>query len=374
MKSLEHKRIFGLDFLRAMAISLVVASHATYILFPKSEHSIITLVRILGAIGVDLFFVLSGFLIGRILLKTILNNKVKFTDLLLFWKRRWLRTLPNYFLILILNIGLSVIFGYLIPENIASYFLFFQNVNAPHPDFFTEAWSLSIEEFAYLFLPFILYLGLFLLKKTNKGKLFFNVTLLTIALLMLLKINYYFKTDVSSYKEWSSTYRKVVIYRLDAIYLGFLMAYLAQMKTTFIKRYKIGFAVFGLVLLAVLHVLVYWFALLPQTHLWFFVFIYLNIVGLSLMLMLPYFSELNYQGIGVKFIQFISKTSYSIYLINYSIVLLTLKHYFDFINLSFVNRTAVLILFLGITLVLSTLVYRFFELPILNYRNRKFKS
>lgn len=374
MKSLEHKRIFGLDFLRAMAISLVVASHATYILFPKSEHSIITLVRILGAIGVDLFFVLSGFLIGRILLKTILNNKVKFTDLLLFWKRRWLRTLPNYFLILILNIGLSVIFGYLIPENIASYFLFFQNVNAPHPDFFTEAWSLSIEEFAYLFLPFILYLGLFLLKKTNKGKLFFNVTLLTIALLMLLKINYYFKTDVSSYKEWSSTYRKVVIYRLDAIYLGFLMAYLAQMKTTFIKRYKIGFAVFGLVLLAVLHVLVYWFALLPQTHLWFFVFIYLNIVGLSLMLMLPYFSELNYQGIGVKFIQFISKTSYSIYLINYSIVLLTLKHYFDFINLSFVNRIAVLILFLGITLVLSTLVYRFFELPILNYRNRKFKS
>lgn len=374
MKSLEHKRIFGLDFLRAMAISLVVASHATYILFPKSEHSIITLVRILGAIGVDLFFVLSGFLIGRILLKTILNNKVKFTDLLLFWKRRWLRTLPNYFLILILNIGLSVIFGYLIPENIASYFLFFQNVNAPHPDFFTEAWSLSIEEFAYLFLPFILYLGLFLLKKTNKGKLFFNVTLLTIALLMLLKINYYFKTDVSSYKEWSSTYRKVVIYRLDAIYLGFLMAYLAQMKTTLIKRYKIGFAVFGLVLLAVLHVLVYWFALLPQTHLWFFVFIYLNIVGLSLMLMLPCFSELNYQGIGVKFIQFISKTSYSIYLINYSIVLLTLKHYFDFINLSFVNRTAVLILFLGITLVLSTLVYRFFELPILNYRNRKFKS
>jgi peptidoglycan/LPS O-acetylase OafA/YrhL len=374
MKSLEHKRIFGLDFLRAMAISLVIASHATYILFPKSEHSIITLVRILGAIGVDLFFVLSGFLIGRILLKTILNNKVKFTDLLLFWKRRWLRTLPNYFLILILNIGLSVIFGYLIPENIASYFLFFQNVNAPHPDFFTEAWSLSIEEFAYLFLPFILYLGLFLLKKTNKGKLFFNVTLLTIALLMLLKINYYFKTDVSSYKEWSSTYRKVVIYRLDTIYLGFLMAYLAQIKTTFIKRYKIGFAVFGLVLLVVLHVLVYWFALLPQTHLWFFVFIYLNIVGLSLMLMLPYFSELNYQGIGVKFIQFISKTSYSIYLINYSIVLLTLKHYFDFINLSFVNRTAVLILFLGITLVLSTLVYRFFELPILNYRNRKFKS
>lgn len=374
MKSLEHKRIFGLDFLRAMAISLVIASHATYILFPKSEHSIITLVRILGAIGVDLFFVLSGFLIGRILLKTILNNKVKFTDLLLFWKRRWLRTLPNYFLILILNIGLSVIFGYLIPENIASYFLFFQNVNAPHPDFFTEAWSLSIEEFAYLFLPFILYLGLFLLKKTNKGKLFFNVTLLTIALLMLLKINYYFKTDVSSYKEWSSTYRKVVIYRLDTIYLGFLMAYLAQIKTTFIKRYKIGFAVFGLVLLVVLHVLVYWFALLPQTHLWFFVFIYLNIVGLSLMLMLPYFSELNYQGIGVKFIQFISKTSYSIYLINYSIVLLTLKHYFDFINLSFVNRIAVLILFLGITLVLSTLVYRFFELPILNYRNRKFKS
>lgn len=374
MKSLENKRVFGLDFLRAMAISLVVASHATYILFPESENSIVTLIRIFGAIGVDLFFVLSGFLIGRILLTTILNNKVKFPDLLLFWKRRWLRTLPNYFLILILNIGLGVIFGYLIPENITSYFLFFQNFNAPHPDFFTEAWSLSIEEFAYLLLPFILYLSLFLLKKTNKEKLFINVTLLTIALLMLLKINYYLKTDVSSYKAWSATYRKVVLYRLDAIYIGFLMAYLMQIKKEFLKPNKGAFALFGLLLLAILHIVLFWFKLLPQTHLWFYVFVYLNTVGLSLVLLLPYFSELNYMGFGKKTITFISKISYSIYLINYSIVLLSLEHFYEFSNLCFSSRIGLLILFLGLTVVISSIIYRLFELPILRFRNRKYPS
>ncbi len=66
----ELKRNFGLDLLRAIAISLVLISHCTYLLFPENESLLITFVRTLGAIGVDLFFVLSGYLIGGILLKT----------------------------------------------------------------------------------------------------------------------------------------------------------------------------------------------------------------------------------------------------------------------------------------------------------------
>ena len=57
MKSLEKKRIFGLDLLRAIAISLVVVSHCTYILFPENTNSLVTLIRVFGAIGVDLFYV-----------------------------------------------------------------------------------------------------------------------------------------------------------------------------------------------------------------------------------------------------------------------------------------------------------------------------
>jgi peptidoglycan/LPS O-acetylase OafA/YrhL len=374
MKSLEKKRVFGLDLLRAIAISLVVVSHATYILFPNSEHSIVTLIRIFGAIGVDLFFVLSGFLIGRILLKTLLKSKVSFTDLTLFWKRRWLRTLPNYVLILCVNIVLCLSLGQALPENIMYYFVFLQNFSLDHPDFFTEAWSLSIEEFAYIVLPFLLFISVSFWQKIDKAKLFLWGTILTIIVLFVFKINYYFNTEVVTYKDWSGSYRKVVIYRLDAIYISFLLVYIMQVIPEFIKQFKVVFALLGVFILTLLHILIYWFQLLPQTHLWFYVFVYLNGLIIGLALILPYFSVLDYSGIGKNCVEFISKTSYSIYLINYSIVLLTLKYFFDFQSISLFSRIGVLLIFLMVTLIASILVYRCFESPILDYRNKHFKS
>ena len=83
---MQKHKIFGLDVLRAIAILLVVVSHTTYLLFPNTEHVILTLIRAMGAVGVDLFFVLSGFLIGGILLKMIKKNQTKFSDFALFWK------------------------------------------------------------------------------------------------------------------------------------------------------------------------------------------------------------------------------------------------------------------------------------------------
>ena len=88
-------RHFGLDVIRALAISLVLISHINGI----TSHLPVQLPNIFNHInlpdGVDLFFVLSGFLIGRILLKTDWES---FSSIKNFWKRRFLRTLPNYFL------------------------------------------------------------------------------------------------------------------------------------------------------------------------------------------------------------------------------------------------------------------------------------
>ncbi len=155
----QLNRIFGLDMLRAIAISLVVISHVTYLLFPINVKStLITGLRAMGAVGVDLFFVLSGFLIGKIILRQLENKKTTFSDLMIFWKRRWLRTLPNYFIVLVINI-LIVLYcrGTLVPE-LGQYFIFIQNFAFAHPDFFTEAWSLSVEEYSYLLMPLVLYL------------------------------------------------------------------------------------------------------------------------------------------------------------------------------------------------------------------------
>ena len=60
-----------------------------------------------GIDGVDLFFVLSGYLIVGILLKYAAMRDVPFRKRALdFWQRRWLRTLPNYYLFLFINIVL----------------------------------------------------------------------------------------------------------------------------------------------------------------------------------------------------------------------------------------------------------------------------
>src|SRR5450432_1247018 len=88
-------RVYGLDIMRAFAIIPVVMGHGGFIL-NKAETNFpwIPLID-----GVELFFVLSGFLIGSILLKIFNEPDFKFESVMNFFKRRWLRTLPNYYLI-----------------------------------------------------------------------------------------------------------------------------------------------------------------------------------------------------------------------------------------------------------------------------------
>ncbi|MFD0989494.1 acyltransferase family protein [Mariniflexile jejuense] len=90
-------RIFGLDVIRAVAILLVIFSHSTILLFPDKETTLLVIIRFFGTIGVDLFFVLSGFLIGGNILKQLAQEKTALKDFVYFWIRRWFRTLPNYF-------------------------------------------------------------------------------------------------------------------------------------------------------------------------------------------------------------------------------------------------------------------------------------
>src|SRR5437868_3297260 len=85
MKS--QSRSFGLDFVRAFAICLVLISH-----FAKP-------LEIFGFWGVELFFGLSGYLIGQILWRNFSRvDNWTFRHMTNFWSRRWWRTLPNYYL------------------------------------------------------------------------------------------------------------------------------------------------------------------------------------------------------------------------------------------------------------------------------------
>lgn len=372
MRSTPKIRIFGLDFLRALAIILVVVSHTTYLLNLNPDSSIVKMVRVLGAIGVDLFFVLSGFLIGGIILKHIKSGKTSFSDLFHFWKRRWFRTLPNYFLVLFLNIIVFLLIYNRFEESLISYFFFIQNFTDAHPDFFTEAWSLSVEEYAYLFLPFLIYLSFYIFNK-GKEQLFLWITLISIVILFLIKIRFFYSVQVQTYKDWSHLFRKVVLYRIDAIYIGFVIVYFIRKFPKLLNRYKMIFLLLGVFIFVLTHILILVFNLLPETHLGFYVFGYLQLVVISLGLLFPVFYQLNYKGIFSKSITFISVHSYAIYLVNYSLILLPIQKYFDVDLMNNFEKTIVLLVFLGATIIVSRLIYRYFEHPILSYRDKKYR-
>lgn len=95
-----HAREVGLDVLRAMAITAVLAFHSLDCV-PCTPSAAAKFFRH-GWLGVDLFFVLSGFLISRQVFRERAHRDVG-AALKVFWTRRWFRTLPLYFLILFVN-------------------------------------------------------------------------------------------------------------------------------------------------------------------------------------------------------------------------------------------------------------------------------
>jgi peptidoglycan/LPS O-acetylase OafA/YrhL len=144
-----NARLPGLDLLRALAIALVLMTHYDGFVNRGSTFGFIGEV---GWAGVDLFFVLSGYLIGNQLLAPAARGEP--LGLKTFFARRLLRTLPNYYVVLAVYLLLphSVIAG----KSMAPawrYLSFTQNFGLMYGQTFTHSWSLCIEEQFYLVLP-----------------------------------------------------------------------------------------------------------------------------------------------------------------------------------------------------------------------------
>ena len=99
----------------------------------------------LGGKGVDLFFVLSGWLLGRQLMRELRDTNT--IDLRRFWYRRWLRTLPAYFAVLALTFAWQIAKG---NYDLRFSYLFFGQTYLTDLPYFGVSWSLCVEEHFYL--------------------------------------------------------------------------------------------------------------------------------------------------------------------------------------------------------------------------------
>lgn len=381
------KRVFGLDVMRALAILIVVDAHATIAL--KEYYNGLFIHHLLPD-GVELFFVLSGFLIGGILIRSYEKKGHFNRELLLnFWTRRWFRTLPNYYLVLSGLILFALVrawrsgLHHTLPGKVTliKYYLFIQNFANPVPDFFPETWSLAIEEWSYITLPLVLWVMHTLFSSRWPRQ---RIVLSTILIIIVGTNLYRFITALQiPLSEGELQYRGMVITRLDAISYGVLAAYAKNYwpsywtnKTLQRRLLLIGILISALVSFSA-SILVIGYYYKAGIHLGYTFFkrtFYFPLMGLSMALIVPYMDGWRTAtGIWAKagisrVITHISLISYSMYLLNLTPIMLTIVERIPTTSLA-VGWTKVGV-FWVLVLVASTLLYHFFEKPVTELRER----
>ncbi len=144
-----QRRIGGLDGLRAAAILSVLCLHAAIVSTHMSP--IIRIPCLYGWAGVDLFFVLSGYLIGGQVFTS--QGQMDRRGVVGFWFRRWFRTLPLYYFVLFVYAIVLPRYGIPFRSWNWRYLVMLQNY-MPLQDF-QQSWSLCIEEQFYLAFPIL---------------------------------------------------------------------------------------------------------------------------------------------------------------------------------------------------------------------------
>jgi peptidoglycan/LPS O-acetylase OafA/YrhL len=363
---IDPNRIFGLDILRALAIMFVVIEHGSFSL-PATLRSFN---RYLYFDGVSIFFVLSGFLIGGILIKLIQRNGLNISILKDFWVRRWFRTLPNYFLILsILCILHSLFDKEFVLSSVYRFFIFSQNLFSTHPYFFNEAWSLSVEEWFYLILP-ILIITFFACNRSYKRSIFY-VSIMVIILVISFRYYRFLTISINSNSEWDRIFRKQVSTRLDSLMFGVIGAYINYYYHKLWIKYKIQLLFLGILLFLVSKFILPNFIAINGIYRCVFSF---TLISIATLFLLPYLSQLRSgKGIWYKPVTWISLISYSMYLLNYSIVYKWIINKIPW-NEFIINRYLIVITKYGsywvLVIGLSILIYKYFEIPMTSLREK----
>src|SRR5436190_4307303 len=357
------KRIAQLDGVRGIAILLVLLWH--YFAYPASVTSSKVVAQASQALsltwtGVDLFFVLSGFLIAGI----ILEHRESSNFFQVFYVRRICRIFPLYFLLLGLFILMTALpiasspdFAWLFekPFPLWSYASFTQNCfmgSSGHfgPHWLSATWSLAVEEQFYLFVPLMVY--------------FLPRRLLVCLLVPLILAAPYLRSVSPGFHNIVNT-----AWRTDSLLLGALLAVAVRYEPFMnaVHRYRLSvLAMFSVFLAgAVVLTLHPWkFGIWTQTWL----------AGLYALFVLIAFSKavpLLARLLEFRVLVWLGKLSYGIYIVHQPVNGL-LHGWFFRKNPTILNwqEAGVTALALVIALVLAVLSFRFFESPFLRLGHR----
>ncbi|MCY1635507.1 acyltransferase family protein [Marinifilum sp. D737] len=244
-------RLHGLDHLRAIAIILVMIFH-----YGRGIPDWLEPIKRIGWTGVDLFFVLSGYLIGFQLLKEFKGNSK--INLKRFYMKRLFRIVPAYLAVLILYYSLgSLREGSGLPP-LWKFLTFTQNygLDSQTQKSFSHAWSLCVEEQFYLLMP----ISIILFFQTRLQKLAPYFMLALIGIGILLRI-YNWNEFVQPFIESGSRRLMVqgllekVYYpshnRMDGLIVGVLIASIFNFKPgwkAFLNKYGNTSLLLGLIL------------------------------------------------------------------------------------------------------------------------------
>jgi peptidoglycan/LPS O-acetylase OafA/YrhL len=216
------KRNQSLDVLRCMAILLVLGFHLPYYhLWGRA-----------GWIGVDLFFVLSGFLISGLLFQEFKDTGS--IDIKRFLFRRGLKIYPSFYLLVFSAEILSLVKHLPKLQNQVIFSaLFAQNYyGGTAYSVLAHTWSLAVEEHFYLLLPPLL----LLLVAVKRGRKPFGIVPVVFVILVLLSLC--FRWLWLPYHDDA----RMTHMRLDSLFAGVTLGYLYHFKETFFKKLQGNYA------------------------------------------------------------------------------------------------------------------------------------
>jgi len=233
-------RFKSIDFLRFIAVFLVLLRHFNEESSAQIDdwvYELIYKLQTIGWIGVDLFFVISGFLVSGLIFSE-LDHTGKFDWLRFFW-RRGFKIYPSfYFLILASSI-------YFLLKGRLNLDLFFHEIVYLQNYFvglWNHTWSLAVEEHFYILLAFLFYVVSKLRFNLNQSKfgLFLLFILISLAVVKALYASEIVLKNRSQYfTHW----------RIDSLLFGVFICYMSRYQPIYFKIWQSKFALLLVILL-----------------------------------------------------------------------------------------------------------------------------